>query len=442
MKKISLMLAAVMIMSLVSQLSVSALTFTPNTTIYSEAAYLINTDTGTLIYEKNSKEKMYPASLTKIMTAILVLENIDDLENTQIEAPSYIFDELYGLGASTADFRPYETATADELMYGLMLQSACEAGSILADYVGGSVENFVLMMNDKAKELGCTNTNFVNAHGLHDPNQYTTAEDMAKIMAYAQTVPNFEKIAGTYSFEIGASNKHTEPRTVYNTNKMLLKSSDYYYEPIKAGKTGTTDEAGRCLATTASLDGYNYLLVVMGGPLLDEEGNTFQSAFVDSKTLYEWAFTYFKPTTLLSTTEEMGEVAVNYSDGNEFVIVYPAEEYSALWPTSIDATAIERKTILPESIDAPVVRGQKVGTLELKCSGETLATVDLLAGSDVERSAWKYNLEVAKNFLKSPWLIAALVIIGVLIVGYIVIYITVNRKKRRAMKRINKRRKF
>ena len=186
MKKLALIIVAALMMSVLSSVGVSALTFSPqNFSINSEAAYLVNLDTGMVIYEKNADKRLYPASLTKIMTAVLVLENVDDLENTMIEAPSYIFDELYGQNASTADFRPYETASAKDLMYGLMLQSACEAGSILGHHVGGNVENFVLMMNEKAKELGCENTHFTNAHGLHDDNQYTTASDMAKIMEYA-----------------------------------------------------------------------------------------------------------------------------------------------------------------------------------------------------------------------------------------------------------------
>lgn len=442
MKKISLIVTFLVILSMFSEIAASALTFTPDITVYSEAAYLINMDTGTVIYEKNPDQKMYPASLTKIMTAILVIENVSDLENTQIEAPSYIFDELYGLGASTADFRPYETASAEELLYGLMLQSACEAGSILADYVGGNVENFVLMMNEKARELGCTNTNFVNAHGLEDPNQYTTASDMAKIMEYAVTLPNFTKITSTYAYEIGASNKHSEPRSIYNTNKMLLKTSDYYYEPIRSSKTGTTDEAGRCLATTASLDGYNYLLVTLGGPLYDDDGEIFQSSFVDAKNLYQWAFENFKPTVLLSTDEEIGEVGVKYSDGNDYVLVQPAEKFSMLWPTCIDTTVIDRKKNLPDEIEAPVKKGDKVGTLELKCSGETLAVVDLVAATDVNKSALKYNLDVAKNFFGSFWFKLAIVLIVVLIGAYIFLYFFINRKKRRKMKRIKKRRQF
>ena len=444
MKKLALTIVAVMLMSVFSTVSLSAISFSPQTfTINSEAAYLVNLDTGTVIYEKNADKRLYPASLTKVMTAILVLENISDLENTMIEALSYIFDELYGQNASTADFRPYETASAEDLLYGLMLQSACEAGSILGHHVGGSVENFVLMMNDKAKELGCENTNFVNAHGLHDDNQYTTASDMAKIMEYAVSLPKFTEIASTYSYEVGPSNKHSEPRSLYNTNKMLLKSSDYYYEPLRASKTGTTDEAGRCLASTASLDGYNYLLVTMHGDLYDADGNVYQSGFEDAKLLYDWAFTNFRQTKLLAQNEEIDEVAVQYAeDGADYVLVHSAEEFSMLWPTQIDPSTIIRDTELPQMIDAPVKKGDVIGKLTLKVGGEELFTTDLIAANDVERSALKYNLAVAKEFFSSFWFKLAVGIVIVLIVAYIFIWATVARKKRRMMKRVNKKRKF
>lgn len=431
MKKLSFILVFAVIMSMFSQIQVNALTFTPSTEVYSEAAYLINLDTDTVIYEKNSDKVMYPASLTKIMTAIIAIENIEDLENTQIEAPSYIFDELYQSGASTADFRPREVATAKDLLYGLMLQSACEAGSILADHVGGSVEGFVEMMNNKAVEIGCENTHFVNAHGLHHPDQYTTAKDMAKIMEYAVSLPEFKEIASTYSYEIPANNKHTEPRNIYHTNKMILRTSDYYYEPIGPSKTGTTDEAGRCLASTASFGGYNYLLVTLGGPMKDEEGNNFQSAFLDAKSLYEWAFAYFRETTILSVTEELGEVSVKYSAGADHILVHPEHGFEMFWPTSIETTVIEKKVNLPKEIEAPVKAGDKIGTLELRCSGETLAEINLLASQGVEKSALAYNLDLVKKFFSSIWFKVTLGVVLFFVAGYVALVIIANKKKKK-----------
>lgn len=424
-------------------LTASALSFNPPEATYSEAALLINLDTETVIYEKNADKKEFPASLTKIMTAILVLENIPDLEGTMVEAAPYLFDELYLAGASTADFRPYEIASAKDLMYGMLLQSACEAASILGDYVGGgSIGSFVEMMNAKAAELGAANTNFVNAHGLFDANQYTTARDMATITRYAMTLPGFTDIVGTPIYEISTSNKHDKPRTVKSTVTMMFKESEYYYPYVKGVKTGTLDESGRCLVTLASKDGYNYLLVTMNAPLTDSEGEKTFYCFDDAKMLYDWAFDSFSVTNLLTAGEESGEVPVKFSAGEDFVIVHPDKDFSMLWDKHVDLSSIQRVSTLVEEVVAPIKQGTKLGTIELKLSGETLVTVDLVAATSEERSALKYNLDVAKRFTASAWFKGGVAIIVALVVGYVVLYLTLTRKKRRRVKRVNKDRKF
>lgn len=443
MKKISLFLAVMIIISIISVLPVSAVTFTPTAEIYSDSAYMINLDTHTVIYEKNPQKKEYPASLTKIMTAILTLEHISDLKNTKITAPAYVFDELYQSGASTADFRPYEEATAEELMYGMLLQSACEAASILGDYVGGnSLSNFVDMMNQKATELGCKNTHFVNAHGLFDANQYTTAEDMAIITNYALSLPRFKEIADTYSYQIGPSNKHSEPRNVTHTNLMMNKTSQYYYPYIRGIKTGTLDESGRCLISTASKDGYNYLLVVMNSPLKDSEGNTAMYHFADTKNLYEWAFKNFSYTTLLKDSEEVGEVPIEFSNGKDYVLVHPTTSFTTLWPSTVSPSTIQKVIKLDENVIAPVTKGQKLGTIELKIKGETLTKVDLVASDSIERSSLKYNLHLAKQFTSSIWFKIAIGAVIFVIVLYIFFYFSVIRKKKRKMKYVKKKRQF
>ena len=445
MKKFAAVMAVFMFLSFFSVLPAKAVSFTPDSEIYSEAAYLLNLDTGIVIYEKNPEKMQYPASLTKIMTAILALENIPDLDNTMITAPAYLFDELYQTGASTADFRPYETASAKDLMYGMILQSACEAASILADYVGqGSIPKFIEMMNTKAQELGATSTNFVNPHGLFDENQYTTARDMAIITQYAMKLSKFNEIANTVSYTIGPSNKHTESRTVTHTNLMLDqgRGGQYYYQYAKGIKTGTLDESGRCLVSTASKDGYNYLLVTLNAPQKDENGANKFYNFLDAITLYNWAFKYFQYTNILTTKEEIGQVPVQFSAGNDYVLVEAAEEYSTLWPSTLDLSAVQRVVTLEDQVVAPVQKGAKLGTLELRLSGETLTTVDLIARESLERSELDYNIYLAKQFMSSTWFKVGVAAVAALILLYIVVHISVNRKKRRKVKNVRKKRQF
>ncbi|MDF2567049.1 MAG: D-alanyl-D-alanine carboxypeptidase, partial [Oscillospiraceae bacterium] len=307
MKKFKRIVACLAVFSIFLSSIPAYAAFTPTHPVNSQAAYMVNTDTGTVIYEKNADKRMYPASLTKIMTAIIAMEQTKDLDKTVVTAPSYIFDELYGQNASNADIRQGEKVTMRDLLYACILPSACEAGSIIADYIGkGSIPDFTAMMNEKAKELGATGTNFVNAHGLFDASQYTTAKDMYLITKYAMSVPGFLEIAGTYKHTMKATNKHSEKRNIYHTN-LLLKNNGtnpYYYPYAKGIKTGTLDESGRNLISIASKDGYNYLLVTLGAPMSDPSGKIL--CYNDAINLYEWAFSRFKVKAILKTTETVG----------------------------------------------------------------------------------------------------------------------------------------
>ena len=176
-KAISLLLACVILITAWSPLTASA-AFTPTFDVVSESAYLVNTDTGKVVYEKNKDKQLDPASLTKMMTCIIALEQIEDLEGTTATAPSYVFDELYGLNASNAGIMVNETLTMKDLLYALMLSSACEAAGIIADYISdGNPEQFVEMMNTKAKEIGCQNTVFKNPSGLEADGQEMCIRD-------------------------------------------------------------------------------------------------------------------------------------------------------------------------------------------------------------------------------------------------------------------------
>lgn len=439
-----LTLLAALLFTLFPAMPVAAVNFIPNCDVYSEAVLLVNLDNNVVLYEQNADKPMFPASLTKIMTAILALENISDLDNTMIEANPALFDELYLSGASTANFLPYEVASAKDLMYGMVMQSACEAASILAYHVGGgSVTSFVQMMNDKAAELGCTNTHFANAHGLFDESQHTTARDMALITQYAISLPRFMDIANTVQHTIPVSNKNLEPRTVRHTVKMLDKNSEYYYSPLRGVKTGTLDESGRCLITTATKDGYNYLLVTLNAPQeTAPDGKVVRYDFQDHRNLYQWAFDDFRYTTLLSADEEVDEVPVKFSSGNDYVLVSPASDYATLWQTSIDQTNLRRVVTLDEEVIAPVEKGQKLGTIELQLSGEAIVSVDLIATASVERSAWKYNLDLAKQFTSSAWFKIAVVVAVALVIGYLALYISSLRRQRRKKRRVKKSRRF
>ncbi len=407
-KKLLCVLVASALLAVGLCVNVSAdISFTPDFDVYSEAALLINLDTGDVMYSKNADKQLVPASLTKIMTAVLLLEqfqnDISALSTTKVSGGYECFDELYLQGASTADIQVYEEVSYKDLLYALILRSACEAANIIAVNIGGSLGGFAEMMNIKAAQLGMDNTHFTNAHGLFWENHYTTASDLAKLTRYAMSLPLFMEVAGTEKYELAATNKHSKPRTISHTNLMMSKTNggSYYYEYVRGIKTGTLDEAGRCLITTAQKDGYQYLLVTLGAPQYDEDGNSVMYNFIDHKNIYEWAFNTFEYTTIISKTEEIAEVPVEYGDGVDYVIVRPKDEYSRIWSKRVAADSVHRVVDLKENVIAPVKQGDVLGTLELQYGGETLAVVDLVATADVARSEQKEMIAVAQSFIGS-----------------------------------------
>lgn len=444
-KKLAVSVAAALTFGIFSQVYASAVTFTPNFTVASEAAVLINLDKDVVIYEKNPTKKMYPASLTKIMTAIVVLDNVKDLDNTKFEAPLVVFDDLYGKNPSSVGYSRGEVITVTDLMYSMLMASACESAGILAYHVGGeSIPNFIDMMNQKAKEIGCTGTNFVNPHGLYDDNQYTNAHDMALIAKYAvDNYPKFVEIATTTEYTLHGTNYHEDGwATIHHTNAMTLKG-EFYYEPARGLKTGTLDESGRNLVSMASRDGNNYLLVTMGAPMYDADGNKAYDQYTDQENIYEWAFNTFSYEKLLSSSDEITEIPVKLGDNAEHVLLVPAEDFYTLWPNTLDSANLKKQIDTKGYVDsdgsvtAPVEKGQVMGTYTLSLSGEILCTVDLVAKDSVELSQLEYNIMKAKAFVGSFWFKLAVAVAVFLIVAYIVIYVLATKKRKRRMKRVS-----
>ncbi len=408
--------------------------------VASQAAYLVNTDTGDVIYEKNADKQMYPASLTKIMTAILAIEAVKDLEGTMVTAPGYVYDEFAGVGVSTADIRRGETVSMMDLLYALLLPSACEAGNIIADYVsGGDIPAFVDSMNRKARELGAVNTHFANPHGLFDSSQVTTAKDMYRIAQYAMTLPVFEKICSTPSYTMPVTEKHPGGNWyIHHTNKLLVKGSPYYYEYAKGIKTGTLPEAGRNLISTASKNGYNYLLVTLGAPYENADGSNTNKSFTDAVSLYEWAFSNFSFQTILKENDVVDEVPVELSADQDFVTVVAKNDVTALLPAQTDASAIQQKITLREHVKAPIKKGDLLGVVELKLADDVISSVDLVALRDVDRSMWLYALDVTKRFFGQTYvqmMLAGLVIAFLLYLIFVVRYNRIRQKQRERQRR-------
>lgn len=435
--------AVILAIHLCTAVSAAGLSFVPDFDVYSKAAYLLNLDTGEVVYQKNADEQYTPASLTKIMTAVLVLEQFSDdisaLSTTYVSGDYRCFDELYMTGCSTADIQPGERVSYKDLLYALMLRSACEAANIIAINMGGSLSGFADMMNLKAAQLGMENTHFTNSHGLFWENHYSSAHDMAILTEYAMSLPMFAEIACAPTYTMEETSYHKE-RLISHTVTMMSKANggDYYYEYVKGIKTGTLDEAGRCLVTTAYKDGYSYLLVTLGAPQKDENGNNVMYNFIDAKNIYQWAFKNLEYTGVISVTEEIAEVPVEYGDGTDYVIVRPSEEYSRIWNKNVPIDSVYRVIDLKKNVVAPVKKGDVMGTIQLQYGGQTLTTIDLVATSDVGRSEEKEFMAVAQSFIGSPdffnaakYSIAFFVVYTVLIIVLKIVFARENKKRSR-----------
>lgn len=228
--------------------------------LYSESAVLLDLDTGKIAAQKKSQEKIYPASLTKMMTVLLVLENGEDLDK-QVRLSEDIFPELYEEGASMAGFLPGEHATVRDLLYGAMLPSGGECCKALAKEVAGSEEKFADLMNEKAEELGMKHTYFVNSTGLQDKKHYTTAKDLARLLEDAWDNGDFRAIFTKKSYTVPPTDGHPEGFTFYSLMFQEMEQSGITSDYILGGKTGYTSDAGLCLSSVGTVGDKTYALV-------------------------------------------------------------------------------------------------------------------------------------------------------------------------------------
>lgn len=422
----------------------AAISYEPDFTLISKAVYLENLDTGLVLYEKNADQQMYPASLTKIMTAILVLENVKDLDQETAAYPMWIQDMLYGTNASLGGLIVGERLTIRQLLTSALVQSGNESAMILAGYVGSGgmadfmprdITSFVEMMNDKAKALGCMGTHFTNPTGLHSDNHYSTARDMAIMAKYAMQNPVFASLVKNYAVQLGQTNKHSD-LWQYSTNKMLLTSSPYYYAPVVGIKTGSTDEAGRCVISQAEDNGYRYFCVVMGAPSTAAE--PFPN-FIETRQLYRWAFGTFSLKTLLEQGELMAEVPVKYSGDGKIAKLAVKDDVVKLLRNDISSDSIIYHTELPESIEAPVAAGDSVGTLHIMLMGEEIGTAELVATQDFSLSWFRKALGTIGALLSSTTAKIILIVVVLAVVAYIVYMVQHNKKKKRHRSRYSDR---
>lgn len=354
--------------------------------ISADAAILIDSSSEKILYSKNENQKMYPASTTKILTAILTIENcnLNDVVTVPYEAISSITS-----GYSVAALQTGEQLTVEQLLQVMLLHSANDAANVLAFHVSGSIENFAELMNNKVSELGLTNTHFTNPSGMHNENHYTTAHDLAIIMKYCMKNDTFRSLSSLKYCTIPATNKY-DVRVFNTTNELLIYdnrdvSSNYYYKYAIAGKTGYTTQAKNCLVSVAKKENLELICVVLSAGIYPDN---VSAKFVDTKAIFEYGYNNYT----IKKLREKDAIATQIEIGNgtketRNLDLLISDDLSALVTQDEFDTEFEPQIELQDNLFAPIAQGQVVGKITYTIDGMQYSS-NLIASHSVEQSGF------------------------------------------------------
>ncbi|MBR6729518.1 MAG: D-alanyl-D-alanine carboxypeptidase, partial [Clostridia bacterium] len=350
------------------------------------------------------------ASTTKIMTALLAIENLDP--NAQLTA-SETAVQIDRDGSNMGILRD-EVLTVEQLLYGLLVHSANDAANVLAEAVAGDISAFVDKMNVRAAELGMTNTHFVNTHGYHDDEHYTTARDLLTLSMHAMENELFRKIVGTTQYEIPPTNRYDEVRYLTNNNALInpMKGHRYLYSAAAGIKTGHTQKAGFCLTSYAEKDGRAFYCVTLGAPTDTAETHSF----LDTIALFEHGFKDYTLQNISDVNEIIATHDVRHAKGGEQAVLSAAAPLEVLLPKGYDSALITKEIYVEENIAAPVKKGDILGRASYYYDGESLGSVDLVAAKPVARSFVRMIFNTLFNLIFNVWVMTPLTIIVIILV--------------------------
>ena len=380
--------------------------------LVSEAAILMDNKTNKILYSKNENKKMYPASTTKIMTAILTIENcvLNDNVTASYDAVTSIPD-----GYSTAYIQVGETLTVEQLLQLLLVHSANDAANVLAEYVGGSIDSFVTMMNTKAHDLNVTGWHFPDTFAMHDENHNTTAFDLAILMQYCMKNDTFRKIAGSASCSIPATNKYGV-RSYNSTNELIIPNNKNYYQYVTAGKTGYTSQAGDCLVSCSYKDDLELICVVLGGKTV----NGVSTRFSESRELYEYGYNNYSIKTLINKDSVVSQIEIeNATKDTKNLDLLISQDITALVNNSENYDNLVPELNINETVQAPIDEGTVIGT----------------AVYDIDGIQYTSNL-IASHYVEESKFLEVILKIGILIVVALLIFEIFHTKKKKSRKKI------
>ena len=377
--------------------------------IYSSNCILMEASTGRILYAKDAQEIVFPASTTKIMTAILTLENC---ELTDIATVSH--DAIFSVPASYshASLKEGEELTIEQLLNVLLIPSANDAANVLAEHISGSVDDFAVLMNEKAKEIGCLNTHFVNPNGVHNEEHTTTAYDLALMGRYAMQNSTFRSIVKKTRYTLPATNKYDKTDRIFNTTNDLLRENNstakdnYYYEYATGIKTGYTTDAGSCIVASAKKDNMEVIAVVLGGGTT-KDGLSERN--LDCITLFDYAFENYSMQTVQEKNNVLEEITVRGATSDTRKLnVLVKDDIAILLSSEENTQNLEPEITYRDNLKAPLSANEVIGKITYQV-GDEIYSSDLLAETSV----------IASGFL--PILLRILLILVTLYLLYILL---------------------
>lgn len=393
---------------------------------HAKAAALYNVENDYFMYTKNAEEQMYPASTVKLMTAIIVMEALGTDLDREITATREALSKVQG---NHIKIRRDEILTARQLLSAMLIGNANDATNILAIEVAGSIEAFVSMMNDKAEEIGATHTYYMNPTGIHHPSMKTTAEDTAKIAAYACSYETITEITSMEVLVIEPTNLRGR-RTIYNKNYYFATNMQYkYIWSVPRGlNAGYTEEAGYCIATSAAKDGLTYISIVLGA----EADEKYIYSFTEAASMLKWALAEWGYVKILTTSDMICEMPVRLSGRVDYVTLFPSQDIELFIPLRTDlATEVTMTpTLTKEYFTAPVDEGEVGGNIVVTYKGQSLGTYDLVTRNSVSRSNILYVFDVLKSLARTTQFKVILAIAAAMAVGYVgvLVYLALPKK--------------
>ena len=433
---------------LFSCLSVTASAMFDPSPVYdvkAQSAYIVNTDTNIIVYEKDSEKQVSAGGLTKYMTIALVLTNYADQLDSTFTMPFAISDYVHS--TDNADMRSGETFTYREALYAMVTRNANEAAMGLAyELSGGDLAGWVSQMNTDVYKRQTTNSTWTDACGI-DSGNVTCAVDMYLILRYLMSFDAFKEISAAPTFTMPAKEKHAKSFVLLSQNVALNKTSGgrFYRSAMQGGMCDVTafknDSGNQSYVSWANKDGATYIFCVMQSPdTCDDFGYANRRpALCETVKLMDWVFDSFSIQAALDTDLTLAEIPVKYSSDTSSLQLYPADSMMTLLPSTGDGSVTQKYFHLPDHVCAPVQQGDVVGTVELKLAGETIGVVDLIAGQDVSRNPLLFTVARFQEFLGSLYLKVVITLSIISIIIYFAWVLLNNWNRRKPTRKIRRR---